>query len=457
MNSTHIVVDLGFGDAGKGTIVDALARRCPTPPLVVRFNGGAQAGHNVHTSDGRHHTFSQFGAATFVPGSRTLLSEHTIFHPAGLLRENEHLRSLGVTDAMWRLLVDQRALVVTPYQQAMNRLREFARGKDRHGTCGLGIGETVWDSLEHRDYAVRVGDLRAPEVLMWKMEYLRDLKLKQVQELRPILDEISDPQIRDDLNFLKKGRGTIDEIAIRLFRDFADLRIVNQHHVDFQIRESEHIIFEGAQGILLDEWYGFHPHTTWSTTTTKNADALLEHAGREGLVDRIGVVRAYSTRHGQGPFPTEDAALTRCLRETTNSDTGWQGQFRAGMLDAPLLRYALETNFVGTGFRHDIDHLAVTCLDRVPEEIQVCDSYEVHPEDRDLFDPYSTAPWVPKTIDLTYQERLTKALFRCRPGRTFKFANEGGFLPWLETVMEAPVTVVSRGPTAEDKVWTVEA
>src|SRR5512143_526912 len=111
--STQIVVDLGFGDAGKGTMVDALARRCSSPPLVVRYNGGAQAGHNVHTSDGRHHTFSQFSAATFVPGARTLLSEHMVLHPTGLLVENERLKSVGVTDALQRLVVDERALVIT--------------------------------------------------------------------------------------------------------------------------------------------------------------------------------------------------------------------------------------------------------------------------------------------------------------------------------------------------------
>ncbi|MGC5031423.1 adenylosuccinate synthetase, partial [Micromonospora sp. DT229] len=134
-----IVVDLGYGDAGKGTVVDWL---CATRPvqMVVRFNGGAQAAHNVVLPDGRHHTFAQFGAGTFHPGVWTHLSRHVVVDPLALAAEADHLAELGVPDALDRLTVDGEALLATPYHRAANRARELSRGADRHGSCGLGVG-----------------------------------------------------------------------------------------------------------------------------------------------------------------------------------------------------------------------------------------------------------------------------------------------------------------------------
>ncbi len=129
----HLVVDLGFGDAGKGTLTDWLVRRHGAR-LVVRFNGGAQAGHNVVTEDGRHHTFAQFGAGSFVPGVRTHLARPTVLHPLAMLVEARHLARKGVPDALERTTVSEGARVITPFHQAAGRLRALARGSGRHGT-----------------------------------------------------------------------------------------------------------------------------------------------------------------------------------------------------------------------------------------------------------------------------------------------------------------------------------
>lgn len=438
MPSTSVVVDLGFGDAGKGTLVDALARRCSSPPLVVRHNGGAQAGHNVHTADGRHHTFSQFGAATFVPGSRTLLSEHMVFHPPGLMVENEHLVSVGVTDALQRLMVDARALVITPYQQAMNRLRELARGEGRHGTCGLGIGETVGDSLGElpAEIVVRAADLTNRAQLRWKLSLIRGWKQEQLKPLMPTLVrsgmDIGDAKIFEP--------GMVDHVADVYAEIGKHLRIIDATDVDLQIRESEHLIFEGAQGVLLDEWYGFHPHTTWSTTTTKNADVLLLRAGRAGQVTRLGVVRAYATRHGQGPFPSYSDRLTKSLREVTNADDGWQGRFRAGWFDVPLTRYALAAS-------PGIDALAVTCLDRLQPDWSFCVEHRVD------FGRHGLGPMVAKPGDLEHQESLTRDLGRCTPALERAPSDAPGYVKALVGHLGLPVAVTSFGPTAEDKRW----
>src|SRR3954471_16685245 len=122
-----VIVDLGFGDAGKGLLTDYLVRRTGAR-MVVRYNGGAQAGHNVVAPDGRHHTFAQFGSGTFVPGVRTFLSRDVVVHPSALPREELALRSAGVTDGFERLSISADALVITPYHQALGRMRELARG-----------------------------------------------------------------------------------------------------------------------------------------------------------------------------------------------------------------------------------------------------------------------------------------------------------------------------------------
>src|SRR5215210_8082512 len=121
-----VLVGLGYGDEGKGAWTDFLARTEPVH-TVVRFNGGAQAGHNVVAPDGRHHTFAQFGSGTLVRGVNTHLSRFMLVNPLGLLREDAELRALGVTDALARLSIDREALVTTPFQVAANRLRELAR------------------------------------------------------------------------------------------------------------------------------------------------------------------------------------------------------------------------------------------------------------------------------------------------------------------------------------------
>ena len=154
-----ILADLGFGDAGKGTLADYLSRQLAVH-TIVRYNGGPQAAHNVVTPDGRHHTFAQFGSGMFLPHTRTLLSRFMLVNPLNMLKEERHLSALGVTDALPRTMIDRRALVITPFQRAINRLREVARAADRHGSCGEGIGECMSDALNYRDDVIRVGDLQ---------------------------------------------------------------------------------------------------------------------------------------------------------------------------------------------------------------------------------------------------------------------------------------------------------
>jgi adenylosuccinate synthase len=399
-----IVVDLGYGDAGKGTVVDWL---CATTPVhaVVRFNGGAQAGHNVVTEDGRHHTFAQFGAGTFRPGVTTHLSRFALVDPLALAAEAASLAAVGVPDALDRLTVDGAAPLTTPYHRAANRARHTAV---LHGSCGVGIGETAAYALAHRD-APRVGDCRHPARLRRRLARLRDRLADQ-------LGPLDAPSVPD---------------CVEAFTAFGSrVRITGDTHLPALLRAGP-VVFEGAQGVLLDERYGFHPYTTWSTTTFANAETLLAEAGASARcrgVRRLGVLRAYATRHGPGPLVTEDPLL--CRPEPHNPHGPWQGPFRVGHLDAVALRYALDVS-------GGADALAVTHLDR-PAPL-ICRSYDIDRIAIGCIEPAG---------DLAGQERLTRRLLAARPRYE---PVDGDPAELIADVLGVPVVLRSTGPSAADK------
>jgi adenylosuccinate synthase len=390
-----VVVDLGYGDAGKGTVVDWLCARGPYA-AVVRFNGGAQAAHNVVTADGRHHTFAQFGSGTFTPGVVTHLSRFMMVDPLALAAEADHLAAVGAGDALDRLTVDRDALLTTPYHRAANRARDTAV---RHGSCGMGIGETAAYALVCDD-APRAGDCRSPARLRRRLTRLRER----------LFDELGPLEVPG-----------VEECAAA-FGAFAErVRITGDGFLPALLRGGP-VVFEGAQGVLLDERFGFHPYTTWSTTTFANAETLLAEAG--DAARRLGVLRAYLTRHGPGPFVTEDTGLLR--PEPHNRHGRWQGAFRTGQLDAVALRYALE---VCGG----ADALAVTHLD-APAPL-ICEAYDL-------------GTGIAPAADLAGQALLTDRLLSARPRYSPVGADPA---ETIEATLGVPVALRSYGPTASDK------
>jgi adenylosuccinate synthase len=392
-----LVIDLGFGDAGKGSVVDWICAT-RTVHVVVRFNGGAQAGHNVVLRDGRHHTFAQFGAGTFRPGVRTHLSRFVVVDPLALAKEAGHLAAVGVPDAIERLTVDRAALLATPYHRAANRARELARGDDRHGSCGMGVGETMEYALAHPGDAPVVGDCASPRVLARKLTVLRERL------------GVDGPPVDD---------------CLAAFRRFGErVSIVDSEYLGGLLRRGL-VVFEGAQGVLLDEWHGFHPYTTWSTTTFANAETLLAEAGRAGDGYRLGVVRTLTTRHGPGPLVTEDPTIE--LPEPHNPTNRWQGSFRVGHFDAVAHRYARD---VAGG----VDGVALTHLDRAVGRI--CRAYD---------DMVRLTPG--PAGDLTRQEALTARLLKARP---IYDDPPQDWVAAVADVLRAPVVLGSFGPSDSD-------
>jgi adenylosuccinate synthase len=409
-----VVVDLGFGDAGKGATVDRLCRDGGAA-AVVRFNGGAQAAHNVVTADGRHHTFAQFGSGT-LRGVPTLLSRFTAVDPLALAAEADALRVLGVPDPYGLLRVDRAAPLTTPYHAAAGRLREQARGAARHGSCGMGVGEAARYALAHPGDAPTAGDCASRPRLLARLRLLRD---RLTDELGPLAAPPPEA-CADAYTAFARAVTLTDGAALR------------------DLARRGPLVFEGAQGVLLDEWHGFHPYTTWSTATFGNAEELLAEAGAAGEGLRLGVLRTYTTRHGPGPLVTEDPGLTALLPEPHNGDGRWQGPFRAGHFDAVAHAYAAE---VCGG----VDALAVTHLDapRRCRALRICRAYGV---DGELLERLPAGP----PGDLARQERLTARLLRAAPA----VWETPGRDPrrWSEAVgalLGAPVVLEGSGPTRQ--------
>jgi len=427
-----IVVDLGYGDAGKGGIVAALCARAAGRRVsaVVRFSGGAQAAHHVLSPAGQPHAFAQFGSGTFTPGTRTYLSRYMLVNPLALVAEADHLACLGVPDPLSLLAIDRDAPLTTPYHQAANRARERVRGAARHGSCGMGIGETAGYALAHPADAPRAGDMTSPRTLERKLALLRD---RLAAELGASAVAPAPPP---------------PDIAAVYHAVASQVTLTGDGHLRGLLRDGP-VVFEGAQGVLLDEWRGFHPYTTWSTTTFENAERLLAEAGEgrpgQGAALRLGVTRTYQTRHGPGPFPTEDTALR--ITEPHNADGPWQGPFRVGHLDAVTLRYAVE---VAGG----VDAIALTHLDtaRRHPELKLCHGYQIPGPPAELVERLEPGP--PR--DLGFQAALTATLGAARP----RYRDVGPD-DWPDVVAEitrAPVTIRSYGPaTAHKELMTLAA
>lgn len=420
MTRAIVVVGMQCGDEGKGSIVDYLARE-QRAGTVARFNGGAQAQHRVVTADGREHVFSQFGSGSFVPGCSTFLSRFHMLNPVALWNEAEALqRVVGGDPVLERLTIDAEAPLITPFHIAANRLKARAQ-EPRHGTTGQGIGEVAWDVQRGLAWPARI--LRASTLL-------QALKADQARKREEC-----------EAAWLNAGPEMLAEWHILMDPAFPE-RVANAWHEigrhltiaeDFDLTDDGRpVIFEGAQGVLLDEDFGFAPHTTWSKTTTLNADDLAyEHSFDS--IQRIGVLRAYATRHGEGPLPTE-ANLDLPEPEV---DKGWAGDFRVGYTDLVLARYAADVC--------PVHQLAVTNVDRVPHPWQACSAYK-HPFRDRLITHLATDP-----DDAAVGACLADAdtLAACDP--VYDTVDTDDVSAVLAMAMNVPLRIVSEGPTAEDK------
>ncbi|ELS30711.1 MULTISPECIES: adenylosuccinate synthase [Pseudanabaena] len=344
-----IVIGAQWGDEGKGKITDLLSR---SADVVVRYQGGNNAGHTVVVND-RTFKLHLIPSGILYPKTECIIASGTVIDPKVLLEEVDRLKDLGISTD--NLFIAETAHVTMPYHRVLDRASEDQRAEHKIGTTGRGIGPTYADKSER--VGIRIIDLmdekRIAKKLRWAIEQ-KNIVLQKLYNLEPL----------DAEAIIAEYRGYADRLRPHVVD--ASLKI------DAAIRERRNILFEGAQGTLLDLDHGTYPYVTSSNPVAGGA-CIGAGVGPTSIDRVIGVAKAYTTRVGEGPFPTE-------LHDDIGNQIGERGaefgtttgrKRRCGWFDGVIGRYAVRIN--------GLDCLAVTKLDVLDdlEEIKVCIAYEL--------------------------------------------------------------------------------
>lgn len=350
--TARVVIGANYGDEGKGLATDALAAQdTGDHTAVIRFNGGAQAGHTVTAPDGRRHVFSHFGAGSFT-GAATYLSEFFALQPTIFVKEMAELADLGVTP---QVFVDPDAQVTTPYDVLVNRWAEETRGNARHGSVGVGFGETIERTLRGHPLAVR--QIGSNKYLTEMLEGVRENWLPTRLAMLGI-----------DYTPERAATAADPNVIERFLAEVTTMRsAVTPAGIDVVLGR-RNLVLEGAQGLLLDQNRGHaFPYLTRSNTGLKNALAIATDAGIEHL-DVIYMTRPYLTRHGAGPLRNERPTLDYAdVVDPTNQPNPWQGSLRFAPLDLDVLRNAINAD-LGEAACTGVEVAAgigISCLDQI--------------------------------------------------------------------------------------------
>ncbi|MEO7425640.1 MAG: adenylosuccinate synthase [Fibrobacteria bacterium] len=413
----RVVVGAQWGDEGKAKIVDFLTHEAD---LVIRFQGGANAGHTVEVGDQKF-IFHLIPAGIMHPGKQCVIGNGVVLDPGQFLNEIDEVRAKGM-DMDGRLWVAENAQVVLPYHKLIDQLKEKAAGKAAIGTTGRGIGPAYYDKVNRS--GIRVGDLLEEAALKEKI-------FAQVAAHNEVIVK------------MYGGEPLSAEKTFEEYREFG--RRLSPYIVDTvalinsALKQGKRLIFEGAQGTVLDVDHGTYPFVT-SSNTVAAAACIGSGVGPTAIQQVIGVVKAYTTRVGNGPFPTEEMGETgkrlRLIGHEYGATTGRER--RCGWFDAVLVRRAAMVN--------GLTHLAITKMDVMDDfdEIQVCTAYEVNGRRMDQFPAqisalekvkpvYETLPdWKSPTVEVTDWKDLPD--------------NARKYLKRVAELLEVPIGIISLGP-----------
>ncbi|WP_128330438.1 adenylosuccinate synthetase [Apibacter sp. HY039] len=339
----HIVLGTGFGDEGKGQCVHSLSDK---NTLVIRFSGGHQCGHTVISESGKRHIFSQFGSGSFRNAS-TYISEFCTMYPIGLFEEYNTLKNKLSSEL--KMYVHPMVNITTPFDLAYNRTISMING---HGTCGVGFGATLERSEEF--YNLYANDLFTPYIYNTKFSLIEKYYKEKVRKLNMSSQIIYEQEVCHAMEGWKE--------SIEFFQQFCKIHVLSEIHLKYK-----HMVFEGSQGILLDQNFGFFPHVTRSNTTSKNALEIIgENQFHNKEISTWYVSRCYQTRHGNGPFSDSDSIKLKNTSEETNQANNWQGNFRISKLDFSLIKHSLTCDKIYN--MSSRKNLIFTCMDQLIEK-----------------------------------------------------------------------------------------
>ena len=416
------VVGSQWGDEGKGKIVDWLSERAD---VVVRFQGGHNAGHTL-VIDGKTYKLSLLPSGV-VRGKLSVVGSGVVVDPWALLDEIDEVRRMGVEVTPETFRVAENACLILPLHPLLDHAREAARGSARIGTTGRGIGPAYEDKVGRR--AIRLCDLADPDGIAPRVDHLLD---HHNALLRGLGAETFD---RDELI------GKLREVAPRILPFAAPV----WHLLDRVRKDGKRILFEGAQGAMLDVDHGTYPYVTSSNTLAGQA-AAGSGLGPRSIDYVLGITKAYTTRVGSGPCPTEqDNEVGQALGERGHEFGTVTGRKRrCGWFDAVMVRQAIRIA--------GIDGIALTKLDVLDgmAELRVCTGYETDAGRIDRFpasarDQAAVRPVyesVPGWSESTRGARSWAEL----PASAVKYIRR------IEELIEAPVALLSTSPEREDTV-----
>jgi len=451
---TVTIVGSQLGDEGKGGIVDLLGEPAD---VVVRYQGGDNAGHTV-VHDGQEYKLSLVPSGA-IRGKVGILGNGCVVNPRTLFGEIDDLQGMGVDPDV---RVAERAHVILPYHRVLDGIEEEAKSETDQevGTTGRGIGPTYEDKAGRR--GVRVGDLLDPEVLRERLEYAVPQKRAVVEDCYGLaVEDLEDPAAFD-----------VDALYEE-FRDFgrrladADMTVDAGNYLDDAIADGRTVMLEGAQGTIIDIDHGNYPYVTSSNPTAGGAAVGTGLSpGVIGTGEIIGVVKAYLTRVGSGPLPTELGGVVgdtpgydedtegrnEELAEYIREEGGEYGTVtgrprRVGWLDVPMLRHATRANgFTGLAVNH-VDVLAGL------EEVQVGYAYELEGEEL-LTMPPTTERWA--ECEATYRSfegwpdvdwaDVAEEGYEAIP------ANARTYLEYVSDELDVPIYAVGVGPSRDHSI-----
>ena len=418
---SHVVVVVGaqWGDEGKGKLVDVLAERAD---WVVRYQGGANAGHTVDLGD-RSFVLHQIPSGILHPGVRCAIGNGVVLDPDTLFDEIDGLVKAGI-DVEGRLYVSDRAHLVLPYHKAVDGASASSKAI---GTTGRGIGPAYEDKVARR--GVRVLDLRHPE-------RLRDVVAKGAENARRRLTASGSDKVIN----IEAVVGQLERLSKRLLPLADDVGLT----VHRAVKAKAAVLLEGAQGSLLDIDHGTYPFVTSSNTTAGGA-AIGVGVGPTAIDRVLGVVKAYTTRVGNGPLPTELAEPLQSEVRTLGNEFGaTTGRARrCGWFDALVVKYATRVN--------GLSDLAVTKLDVLDtlEELLLCTGYEI---DGDMHEEFPSDLLALEKVKPRYErfEGWKQSTANARSLAELPKAARA-YLDRIEALCEAPITYVSVG-TRRDQI-----
>lgn len=415
-----VLLGLQWGDEGKGKVVDVLT---PRYDIVARFQGGPNAGHTLEF-DGKKYVLRSIPSGIFQTGQTNIIGNGVVLDPVLFRQEAQDLEASGI-DLRKVLKLSKKAHLILPTHRLLDAANERAKGGAKIGTTGKGIGPTYTDKISRN--GLRLGDILLPD---FKQRYqaARDRHVAQLKALgeNPEFEELQ-AQWLDAIDYLK----TFDIID-------------SEHYINRALTEGKSVLCEGAQGTLLDVDFGSYPFVTSSNTVCAGACTGLGVAPNK-IGQVFGIFKAYCTRVGSGPFPTElfdeTGKTIRDLGHEYGAVTGRER--RCGWIDLVALRYAIMINGVTQLIMMKSD-----VLDTFPT-IKACTAYEIDGEiTRDF--PYTVdqANIKPVYTELPgWQTDMTAMKSEEEFPPQFK-----AYIEFLERELETPITIVSIGPDREQTI-----